>query len=238
MHALIRQHGDTDPPGLLGEWAQARRIPFEVSRSDRGEPLPELDGRPFIASLGSQYGPLDLDIPAVRDELELVEQATRRGIPVLGLCYGAQVLAKVLGGKIEPAPEPEIAWHRIESLAPELIDEGPWLQWHYQRFTLPPGARALARSARALQAFAYGPHLGVQFHPEATVETVLTWACNDRERLATVGIEDGEALVRRGHGHAARAREAAMRLFDGFWRVAQALQLLEPVGPERSQAER
>jgi GMP synthase-like glutamine amidotransferase len=221
MRALIRQHDDTDPPGLLGEWAQARGIPFEVSRSDRGEPLPDLDERPFIASLGSRYGPLDVDVAAVRDELELVERAIRRRFPVLGLCYGAQVLAKVLGGEVEPAPEPEIAWRRVESLAPELIDEGPWLEWHYQRFTLPPGARELARSARALQAFAYGPHLGVQFHPEATVETALLWARSDRERLATVGIEDGEALAGRSRAQADRARAAAMRLFDGFWRGAR-----------------
>ena len=77
-----------------------------------------------------------------------------------------------------------------------------------------------ARSPRALQAFTHGRHLGVQFHPESTIEIVQEWARLDGERLSTLGIEDGEALVESGRRHAAAARAAAFRLFDAFWRRA------------------
>lgn len=219
--ALIRQHGDSAPPALLAEWAQARGIEIEIDRTDHAPAnLPSVENRPFVASLGSKHSPADRDVPAVAGELALIERAVQADVPVLGLCYGGQVLAAVLGGELEHAPEPELGWHRIESEDPELIPEGPWLQWHYDRVTLPPGARELARSPRALQAFTQGPHVGVQFHPESTIEIVQGWARSDRERLRGLGIEDGETLAETGRRFAAAAREAAFTLFDAFWRRA------------------
>lgn len=215
--ALVLQHGDWGPPGLLGEWAAARGLPLEIHRADLGEPLPALDGQAFVVSLGSPHNPADTHVPEVAAELRFVESAVERGVPVLGLCFGGQVLAKVLGGEIERAPRPELGWHTISSSAPDLVPEGPWLQWHFDRFTLPPGADELARSAVAVQAFTHGRHLGVQFHPESTIEIVSSWARSDRERLEALGIDDGEALLVRGRHHADAAARAAFDLFDAFW---------------------
>ena len=227
--ALIRQHGDSAPPALLAEWAASRQIPVEVQRTDTETiPDPDLDGRPFVVSLGSKYSPADRDVPAVAAELALLERAVAENVPVLGLCYGAQVLAAVLGGQIEPAPEAELGWHRIDSRVPAEIPEGPWLQWHFQRFSLPPGAEELARSPRALQAFAYGRHLAVQFHPESTVEIVQGWARKDRDHLTQLGITDGEALAADRGGLAAGARTAAFTLFDAFRRRAHPAERSEP----------
>ena len=140
--ALVRQHEDSAPPALLSEWAAERGIALEVQRTDGPAiPAPDLDGRPFVVSLGSKFSPADREVPAVTAELELIRRAVAADIPVLGLCYGAQILAAVLGGQIEAAPEPELGWHRISSQVPAEIPDGPWLQWHYQRFTLPPGAQ-------------------------------------------------------------------------------------------------
>ncbi len=219
--ALILQHGEWGPPAVLADWASARGIPLEVHRTDLGGDRPELDGQAFIASLGSNNSPANRDVPAVAQELDYITAAVERDIPVLGLCYGGQVLATVLGGTVEPAPEPELGWHRVQSDAPELVPGGPWLQWHYDRFTVPPGAHELARSRHAAQAFGYGPHLGVQFHPESTIEIVQGWARLDQDRLARHGIADGEALVETGRPHAEAAREAAFTLFDAFWERAR-----------------
>jgi GMP synthase-like glutamine amidotransferase len=220
--ALILQHGDWGPPAILAEWAAARGIPYHVHRVDLDpQGIPELDGQPFVVSLGSDHNPNDRHLPDVAAELRYVERAVAQGVPVLGLCYGGQVLAAVLGAQIERAPEPELGWHLVQSRVPSLIPEGPWLQWHYDRFTLPPGAEELARSPRALQGFAHGPHLGVQFHPESTIEIVKEWARLDAERLTTMGIDDGEALAEQGRGDVARARRDAFALFDGFWQRAQ-----------------
>ena len=217
--ALIRQHGETGPPGILAEWAQARQIPIEIHRTDL-DPGADVDlaGRPFVASLGSKHSPNDTHVPAVAAELTVLERAVRTDIPVLGLCYGAQVLAAVLGGEVEAAPEAELGWHRIDSEDEAAIPAGPWLQWHYHRFTLPPGARERARNRRALQAFTYRRHLAVQFHPESTIEIVKGWARKDQPRLTELGIADGEQLAESGREHAEAARAAAFTLFDAFWR--------------------
>lgn len=214
--ALILQHGDLGPPALLGEWARARGIAVEIHRSDQHRPLPEINGQPFVASLGSNHSPNDTHVPEVSREVQFIDRVVAAGVPVLGLCFGGQVLAKVLGAKVEPSPEPELGWHRIRVRAPELLVEGPWLQWHYYRFSLPPGARELAYSPAAVQAFSHGPHLGIQFHPESTLELALEWARVDRARRDDDAIPDRGDLVAVGREHAAAAREAAFRLFDAF----------------------
>jgi GMP synthase-like glutamine amidotransferase len=214
--ALIRRHGTWGPPALLAEWLDARGIRYVVDETWRLGPLPDPADFAFIASLGSKHSPRDAHEPAVAAELELIGRAVELDVPVLGLCYGGQVLAHVLGGTVEPAPVPELGWRAIESDDPELIPAGPWLEWHYDRFTTPPGATELARTEHATQAFRHGRHLGTQFHPESTVEIVAGWAGKDAERLAALGIEDPAALLAAPEGSAEAARAAAFRLFDAF----------------------
>jgi GMP synthase-like glutamine amidotransferase len=217
---LVLQHGDWGPPAILAQWACSRGIGLTVHRSDLGQPLPAVNGAAFVASLGSPHNPNDLHIASVAAERRLLEDAVEQGVPVLGLCFGGQMLAAVLGGRVEPCPDPELGWHVVATTDPELVPSGPWLQWHYDRFTVPPGGRQLASSSAGVQAFAHGRHLGVQFHPESTIEIVREWARLDRDRLRALGIDDGEALVERGRRHARAAVDAAFRLFDVFWRRA------------------
>jgi GMP synthase-like glutamine amidotransferase len=226
--ALILQHGPTAPPGLLAEWASGRGLPIDVHHTYLDGEAPELDGQAFLCCLGSKHSPLDREVPVVAETLALVARAVEVGVPVLGLCYGGQVLADVMGATVEAAPVPEFAWHSIDSDAPALVPQGPWLEWHYQRFTLPPGARELARSAAGVQAFSSGPHLGVQFHPESTIEIVKAWARSDHDRLVQLGITDAEAQLDAGEDGAELARSHAFQLFDGFWERAQRAERRDP----------
>ena len=198
---LIRQHEETTPPGLLVEWLEERGIPYEVHHSYKGEAVPDPSDYAFVASLGSPYGPNDTHEPGVVEELKLIGAAVEKEVPVLGLCFGGEVLSAVLGGRVERAPVPEL---------------GPWLEWHYERFTTPPGAVEVARTADAVQAFRIGPHLGVQFHPESTAEIVAHWAGMDKESLVELGIEDGVALLAVAPDIEEAARKSAFRLFDAF----------------------
>jgi GMP synthase-like glutamine amidotransferase len=213
---LIRQHLESAPPGTLVAWLDARGLAYEIDRSWLGSPLPDPADYAFVASLGHDCGAGDLHVPAVSAEHELLALAVAREVPVLGLCYGGQVLAAVLGAHVGPAPVPELGWREIETDDPSLVPAGPWLEWHFDRFATPPGATELARTAEASQAFRLGPHLGVQFHPEATVEIVARWASADAERLAALGIEDGAALLAAPRERPPAAKAAAFRLFDGF----------------------
>ena len=218
---LIRQHEEMTPPGLLEEWLEERGIPYEVHHSYKGEAVPDPTSYAFVASLGSPYGPNDTHEPGVVDELELVGAAVENDVPVLGLCFGGEVLSSVLGGRVERAPVPELGWREIETDDPGAIPAGPWLEWHYERFTTPPGAVEVARTKDAAQAFRMGPHLGVQFHPESTVEIVAHWADMDMENLDGLGIEDGRALLDVTPETEEAAREGAFRLFDAFLQHAR-----------------
>lgn len=203
---LIRQHLESAPPGLLAAWLERRGLAYEVSRSWIDGPRPDPAGYAFVASLGHDLGANDTHEPAVAAEHELLAQAVERGTPVLGLCYGGQVLAAVLGARVARAPVPELGWREIGTDDPELVPAGPWLEWHYDRFEVPPGATELARTRDASQAFRLGAHLGVQFHPEATVEIVEGWA---RADAVAARLAAGPAERR-------AAEAAAFRLFDGF----------------------
>jgi GMP synthase-like glutamine amidotransferase len=214
--ALIRRHGPWGPPALLEEWLRDRGIAYRVEETWRPAPATDPEDYSFVASLGSKWGPNDTHVPAVAAEIALVERAVERDVPVLGLCFGGQVLAHVLGGVVEPAPQPELGWHEIETDDPDTIPPGPWLEWHYERFSTPPGAVELARTAHATQAFRHGVHLATQFHPESTVEIVAGWAAKDAERLAALGIADGAALLAAPAARQEAARAAAFRLFDAF----------------------
>jgi GMP synthase-like glutamine amidotransferase len=218
--ALILQHGDWGPPGLLAEWLDERGIPYHLHRTYVGEPMPDPDGYAFVASLGSNRNPRDTDDPAVAAELELLRRAIEHDVPILGLCFGGQALAAALGGTVEPAPTPELGWAEIETDDPQLVPPGPWLEWHFERFTTPPGATEIARTDEATQAFRHGRHLGVQFHPESTVEIVARWAASDTERLARLGLGDGSDLIAATDDERAAARAAAFQLFDGFLAMA------------------
>jgi GMP synthase-like glutamine amidotransferase len=217
---LIRQHLESAPPGLLAEWLEARGLAYEVSRSWLGGPLPDPEDYAFVVSLGHDLGAGDTHDPAVEAERELLGRAVDRGVPVLGLCYGGQVLAAVLGARVGPAPVPELGWRAIDTDDAEIVPPGPWLEWHYERFETPPGAVELARTTDASQAFRLGPHLGVQFHPEATVAIVDGWARSDADQLAALGIDDGPALFAATPERQRAARDSAFRLFDGFRRFA------------------
>jgi GMP synthase-like glutamine amidotransferase len=215
---LVRQHEATTPPGLLVEWLEERGIPYEVHHSYKGHAVPDPSDYAFVASLGSPYGPNDTHEPSVVDELGLIGAAVEKDVPVLGLCFGGEVLSTVLGGRVEHAPVPELGWREIETDDPDAIPTGPWLEWHYERFTTPPGAVEVARTADAVQAFRMGPHLGVQFHPESTVEIVAHWANMDTDNLSELGIENGRALLDVEPGIEEAAREGAFRLFDAFFK--------------------
>lgn len=213
---LIRRHGMSAPPALLSEWCAERGLDYYVSHSWHGDPLPDPRDFAFVASLGSKFNPRDRHEPVVVAELELMRRAIEVETPILGLCFGGQMLSAALGGETVRADAPELGWVTIESDDPDLVPTGPWLEWHYDRFTVPDGATVIARSKHCTQAFVHGPHLGTQFHPESTVEVVAGWARKDAERLTSLGIEDGESRLAVPEQREREARDAAYRLFDAF----------------------
>ncbi len=127
-----------------------------------------------VAILGSELTAYDDTLPWLAGELAFIERALAASVPVLGICFGAQALARVLGARLYRLAVPEIGWAQVTSRCPGLA-EGPWLSWHRDAFDLPPGAAEIAANAVCVQGFSYGPHTGLQFHPEATQPIAESW---------------------------------------------------------------
>jgi GMP synthase-like glutamine amidotransferase len=173
---MVANRGDDDP-GYVGAALEARGAEIVVAHREDPEHLPDPLGFDVVVSLGSDwsvYWPRVAD--QVAAEAALLRAAADAQVPVLGICFGGQVLAHALGGTVERAPEPEVGWFDVDSDLPDLIPVGPYLQWHWDRFVPPPGSTELARSAAGSQAYVSGSALGLQFHPEATAQMLRRWS--------------------------------------------------------------
>ena len=137
--------------------------------------LPDPVGLRALVVMGAAAAAYDDRVPWLAAELGYLRRAVDAQVPVLGACFGGQVLARVLGGTVRRAAEGEHGFTEITTYAPDLVPTGPWMEFHSDTFTTPPGAVTPARTDRAVQAFRAGPHLGVQFHPEITPGAFDAW---------------------------------------------------------------
>ena len=104
-----------------------------------------------------------------------MRDAADAGVPTLGVCFGGQLLAQAFGGSVARSATPEIGWYDVTSDDEILVPGGPWFQWHFDGWTLPPGATEIARTANSSQAFLLGRALGLQFHPELDHDLLARW---------------------------------------------------------------
>ncbi len=217
LRALIVQHEEPTPPGLLGEWLDGHGAEVDVLRIDLEERVPDPREFQLIAYLGAEFAAFDDSVPFVQRESELIRQAAKHDVPMLGLCFGGQLMARALGGESFRSQRPEIGWLRVRSKDAELITEGPWFEWHFDSFTLPPGAKLLADTDVGPQAYVVGRSLGLQFHPEVTPEIVDGWVRDYRDEVDSDsdGV-DLDALLEDTNRRAPVVRLATMKLFDRF----------------------
>lgn len=200
--ALIANSNEADP-GFVGRSLRRRGYAFTDFLREQHSEWPSLDGFDLVVAMGSGWSTYWDHVAApVQAEQALMREAMSRGIPILGVCFGGQQLANALGGSVTKAQSTEIGWFSVENLpetahlAPKSLFEGPWMQWHYDSFTVPSGATALAQSPAGPQAIVCGRALGLQFHPEATETIVRMWASDDGvQELIDQGI-DHEELFR------------------------------------------
>lgn len=190
---------------------------LDVVRADQQSDFGEPDGLDFVTVLGSDAHLYERSQPWVAAELEWLRGLNDRGLPILGICFGAQALAVALGGAVRALPEPETGWISVPTVEPDLIESGPWFTWHEDLIELPAGAREIAVNDVCPQAYTFGPHLGLQFHPEVTTPVLRAWAAgrDGAEQLEREGI-DAVTFERDAERHLPAATAAAERLFDAF----------------------
>lgn len=187
------------PEALLGEAFLEQGFDvdtFEVvppGRADRpaGDVVfPEPTDYDVIVPLGARWSVHDRALVDtwVTAEAQMLRDAADAGVALLGVCFGGQLLAHAFGGSVARSPVPEIGWYDVESVDERLIPAGRWFQWHFDRWTLPPGAVEVARTPGASQAFLLGRTLALQFHPEVDRPLLEAWLADVGGELASVGI--------------------------------------------------
>ena len=217
--AVIR-FSPSEGPGRFGDWLAANRHSYRLVALDLGEPVPD-DPEQF-AGIGMMGGPMGAnDETEWRDPLAvLVRRAVDAKVPLIGHCLGGQVMSRALGGAVTRAPVAEIGWLDVES-----TDDGAaaaWFggrrrmnvfQWHYDAFTIPPGAtRVLGNANNPNQGYVLdGRHIGFQCHVEMTRDLVTAW-CD---------MAPGE-LPAASNG-ARQSRDEILRDLDGRVRALNAL---------------
>ena len=216
MRALVVANSYDADPGFVGNRLRARGFDLVACHREHPNDWPDLDGVELVLPLGSDWSVYWEHVqPSVVSESNLLVAAHQRGIPILGICFGGQMLAHSLGGSVARAPEPEIGWYSVVSAVPELAGDGPWFQWHADRFTAPAGAEQLGSSPLAEQAFRIGRSLALQFHPEVTTAVVERWCRGGAEELKRHG-RHADALVAETLRQVGRSEHAATRLVDWF----------------------
>ena len=210
---LVLQHEHHGPAGSLGEWAAARGFELEVLMADEEWSAPSVDSFAFVVSLGSESAAYDNQVPWLARELELLDRAHRARVPVLGICFGSQILARSLGAATRRADRSEVGWYEVESSDPASITPGPWLFWHDDRFDVPLGGELLARTDVGPAAFRAGRSMGIQFHPEVTDELLETWIALEEESLAA---EVRDQLRHVAQAQRGRFERRAFQLYDLF----------------------
>lgn len=234
MRVLVLQHIACEHPGVFSAVSRERGVEQVAVEVDEGEPLPDWRRFDAVLAMGGPMGAGDeAEHPWLRAEKQLIADAVKAGVPLLGVCLGAQLLAAALGARVYAAERPEVglleveltAVGRSDPLFAGIGDAFPSLQWHADTFDLPPGALQLARSPLvANQAFRVGGlAYGVQFHLEVTGEMAREWGgvpAYRRSLRATLGEERGEAFIADVERRGGELHPRARRLFANWLDLA------------------
>jgi GMP synthase-like glutamine amidotransferase len=207
---LYVQHVEEEGPGLLKDFFDGKGLPGRILRPYDGDIFPpSFDGIEALVFMG---GPMNVyehnKYPFLVKEKIFIKKAVELGIPLIGICLGAQLLSVSLGGMVIKSPEKEVGFYtvnktaagEIDTIFQRVEDEFPVFQWHEDTFTLPPGSELLARSDNGIkQAFRVKRAYGFQFHVEATGEMIGRWMAGHLtggEELEEFLEESGRVLPR------------------------------------------
>jgi GMP synthase-like glutamine amidotransferase len=215
MRMAVLQHVEFEGPAAVADWAAARGVPVQIFHLHKDSALPSLSSFDMLTVIG---GPMSANdearLPWLRPEIALVREAMEADKIVLGICLGAQIIAKALGARVYQGNAKEIGWFSVKRTpgSHPVFDGVPEnftpFHWHGETFDLPQGAQLLAKSeVTENQAFAVGQRvLGLQFHMEATEESVHALLQNAAHEIGNGAFEQRPGTILAGLNHCMAAR--------------------------------
>ena len=220
MRVLSVTHGPTVPGGLFDEVVKGAG--HELERwvvPMGGAPRPPEGYDAVMIFGGSMHPDQDEHFPWLTPEATFLADVLEAGVPALGVCLGAQMLARAGGAAVKPASEPEVGWFEIELTSagredPVLGTLPPHteaFQWHHYTFDVPARAHELARSDACTQSFRVGNAWGIQFHAEATRAMIEAWLDEDAD-----DVLDPALLREQTQGRIDAWNEQGRRLCEAF----------------------
>lgn len=223
---LVFRTARSEGPAYFATYLERRSIAWQLVALDEGQAVPRDAGR--HAGLVFMGGPMSVndDLPWIPPALELIRDAVRKDVPVLGHCLGGQLMSKAFGGVVGANPVKEIGWGEVRVADNEVARA--WLgdtqrfesfHWHGETFTIPPGATRVMENAHcANQAFALGKHFGMQCHVEMTAELIRAWVRGGHEEMqasaSSPGVQAREEIERDLEARLDRLHEVANRIYD------------------------
>ncbi len=190
---LVIQNARLEGPGELGKLFQSDGFKLDVVFAKK-EKIPSLNHN-MVMILGAPESAND-NLEYLKNEMNLIREASEKNIPVLGICLGSQLIAKAFGANVFPGPLKEIGFYddilvdSASSLFQGIPSPFTVFHWHGDTFDIPKNATRLAYSGLYNQAFQVGSAVGVQFHLEVDKETILSWLENAADDLAKIPYID------------------------------------------------
>jgi GMP synthase-like glutamine amidotransferase len=229
MRALFIQHDHISPLGPVGDRLAEHGFEIEtqmvVSEENFETPnvpfeFPNIDNYDLIVPLGAPWGAWDDACIGnwLQPELAWIKNAVLSNKPVLGICFGGQLIARALGGSVARSPKPEIGWTYIHSDDHSMFSNGPWFQFHYDRWSLPEGMgiKEIARNPVSSQAYVVNKTLGLQFHPELDSTALAGWLkWGGTEEVSKDG-QDPAVMMKQTIAEDDAARQRTYALVDNF----------------------
>lgn len=222
---LVLQNCADEGIGLYGRRLEEKGIGFRTVQVHAGEAIPHAESWDAVIVGGTPVSANQIhDHPELMEEARILKSALDRGKPALGICFGAQLLARLLGGSVRRCPVMEIGAGPVRLTAAgesDPIFQGfpkcfPAFQWHSEAFEVPAwGMRLAAGWECPNQGFRLGSAVGVQFHLEVTAREVERWAQRYADELPAVG-KSRERIARECREHEPQMAELAARLLDNF----------------------
>ncbi len=212
MNVMVLKHVDIEGPGLIEDYLHRHGIPRRIILLQPPLDLPQIEDFTHLVLLGGPMNVYEEDrYPFLKGEDLLIKETIQRGKKILGICLGAQLIARALRAKVFKASAKEIGWYEVSltefGLRDSLFSNFPLrfkvFQWHEDTFEIPAGARLLVTSDPVShQAFRYGGNVyGLQFHLEVTEEMIQEWLETyegDIQGLPTSHFSKAEILTETG----------------------------------------